>query len=418
VLAVLSPESLGNGPPSLDAWTASGTHYPLHGIDLFAQHGGASLELTSAALPSLPGTGAQLTMGSLVFDRGDGTRFSLQAAHVVTGGAPVATTVLFGIGGLVPSPQGPLPSTTIGGQTQTILGARAALRFGPVVGGVLELGRSLYSAQGVAMPGSGRPGNYLHAGLAAAGKRASLAFDWYRNDPYYATAIMPYGVPENQWSVAWAWPGQWLKSNYQLIDNTPANVDRQGYRIKAAVTGGTVEVRAQFASFGEIEPISISNALQTGFVDGFFLPQADTTATFGHQKQYGLWTVWHAPFADVVFDYTEDMMRRPAQPGQPQDNVSYDVPMFSVYASRRIGASLVALGFARYGMRGSFGQPYTNIDFGQRTWFVGAQLPEGGGHATLLSVRRTNFGGIPSQLGGPSPDFRAWTVLLEQRLQR
>jgi hypothetical protein len=417
-IGFVPPESLGDGPPSADWWNASGTRYPLHGVDLVARRGAVTVELSDAALPSLPGTGARLTMGSLVLDRGEGTRFSLQALHVATGGAPVATTVLFGIGGIVPSPQGPLPSTTIGGQSETIVGGRAALRLGPVLSGTVEIARSNYTADGVAAPGTGRPGSYLHAGLAAGSKRAQLAFDFYRNDPYYATAILPYGVPENVWAVAWSWPGQWLKSNYQLIDNAPVNVDRQGYRMKAAVTGGTVELRAAYANFGQIVPIAASNAVQTGFVDGFFLPQTDAAATLGRQKQYGLWTTWHAPFADVFVDYTEDTMRRAAFPTHPEDHVSYDTPQFAVYASRRVGATLVAAGFGRYGMRGSFGQAYTNVDFGQRTWFAGAQLPERNGLATLISVRRTNFGGIPSQLPGPSPDFRAWTVIFEQRLQR
>jgi hypothetical protein len=163
----------------------------------------------------------------------------------------------------------------------------------------------------------------------------------------------------------------------------------------------------------------MTNALQTGFVDGFFLPQQDAAATLGRQRQYALWATWHAPFADVVVDYTEDTMHRSAFPSAPHDLVSYDTPQWSMYASRKIAPSaLVSIGMARYGMVGSFGQPYTNIDFGQRTFFAGAQFAEGNGHATLVSVRRGVFGGIPSQLGAPSSDFTNTQLVVEQRLTR
>ncbi len=416
-LAVAPAESLGDGPPSADWWSAANGAYPLHGVDLSAKSGLFSAELSDATLPSLPGTAARLTMGSFVVDRGEGTRFSAQVLHLATGGAPVPTTILFGVGTLLPSPQGPLPATTIGGQTETMFGLRAAGHVRRGLDGVVEYGHSTYAAQNVALPGTGQPGNYYHAGLTASRGRASIALDWYRNEPYYATAILPYGIAENVWSVAWSWPGQWLKSNYQLIDNTPANVDRQGYRVKYRLTGGPVEVRAAYGNFGQIVPISLTNAQQTGFIDGFFLPQADANATLGRQRQYALWTTWHAGFADLTVDYTEDTMHRAALATAPQDLVSYDTPEYSVYATRKLNPSvLVAAGYARYGMRGSFGQPYTNIDFAQHEWFGGAQFRESRALSTLVTVRRAWFNGIPAQLGGTSPDFAATLVLIEQRL--
>ena len=45
--------------------------------------------------------------------------------------------------------------------------------------------------------------------------------------------ILPYGVPENVWSVAWSWPGQWLKSTYQAVDNSIIGINREGYRAHA-----------------------------------------------------------------------------------------------------------------------------------------------------------------------------------------
>ena len=416
-LVVTPAESLGDGLPTADWWHLANGVYPLHGVDLTAKGGIATAELTDAALPSLPGTSARLTMGSLFLDRGEGTQYAAQLLHLATGGALVPTTILFGVGTLLATPQGPLPSTQIGGQSETMFGLRAAFHVVHGLDAVTEWGHSVYAAQNVALPGTGKPGNYYHAGLSHAMGRASLVLDWYRNEPYYATAILPYGIPENVWSVAWSWPGQWLKSNYQLIDNSPANVDRQGYRIKYQLGKGPLEVRASYANFGQIEPITITNAQQTGFIDGFFLPQADPNATFGRQRQYALWTTWHAPFADVTIDYTEDTMHRAALPAAPQDLVSYDTPEYSVYASRTIGNGvLVAAGYARYGMRGSFGQPYTNIDFAQHEWFGGVELRQSATLSTLVTLRRAWFNGFPSQAGGPPPDFAGTLFLIEQRL--
>lgn len=416
-ITVVPPESLG-GPPTADWWSVPGAVYPLHGVDLTLKRGLATLELTDAALPSLPGTGARLQMGSLVIDHGEGTRFSAQALHVATGGALVPTSVLFAQGTLVPGPQGMLPSGLIGGQSQTIVGLSAAFHVRPGLEAKTEYGRSTYAAQNVALPGSSKPGNYYHAGLAWTLRRATLALDGYRNEPFYATAILPYGIPENVWSVAWSWPGQWLKSNYQLINNLPVNVDRQGYRVRYSLAGGPFELRASYATFGEIEPITISNARQTGFVDGFFLPQPDAAATLGHQRQYAVWAAWHPPFAHVVVDYTEDTMHRGALPSSPQDLVSYDTPEYSVYAWRRLTpATVVSAGFAHYGMRGSFGQPYTNIGFAQRMWFAGAELRQSPHLSTLVTVRHSSFRGFPSQLGGPPPDFSGAMLLVEQRIK-
>ena len=83
-----------------------------------------------------------------------------------------------------------------------------------------------------------------------------------------------------------SWPGQWLRSNYQLINDFPVNINRQGYRVKYAVKGGAspLDVRVSYASFAQTAPITQAAALQTGFVDGFFLPQANDAGTIGRQQ--------------------------------------------------------------------------------------------------------------------------------------
>lgn len=418
-IGMTTPESLGDGAPSLDAWQPSSPVLPLHGFDLVGKRGLATAELTSGALPSLPGTAAHMNMASLVVDHGEGTRYAAQYLHVATGGDLVSTTILYGGDQRIEtSPQGPLPASTIGGQRQRIFGLSAAFHATKALDAIAELGHSTYDADHVAEPGTGRAGNYAHLGLARTTGRATASLDFYRNEAYYAQALLPYGVPENVWSIAWSWPGQWLKSNYQLINDFPVNIDRQGYRVKYELKGGNspLDVRASYANFGQIEPITYANALQTGFVDGFFLPQPNDAASLGRQHQYGLFVGWHPAFADVTLDYAEDTMRRRAVPAHPEDTVSYDSPEVVLTLARRLNQNaLVSAGLARYGMRGSFGQGYTNVDFAQRTAFAGLQLAEGAHSASLLTLRRAGFTGIPSRLGGPPPDFTGTLLVFEQR---
>ena len=418
-LAVLPAESAGNGPPNAEWWALSGGVYPLHGVDLTTSFGAATLELTNAALPSLPGTSARLTQGSFVIDHGEGTRYSAVVSNVTTGGAPVTTTVLFAQGVPQLTSQGLLPFGTIGGQRSTIFGLRGAFHVFGLFDGVVEYGHSTLGADGVAVPGSGQPGNYYHAGVTKTVRRATASFDLYRNEPYYATAILPYGTPENVWSVAWSWPGQWLKSNYQLINNYPVNVDRQGSRLKYQLNGGPLELRVSYANFGQIDPITFTNASQTGFVDGFFLPQADNAATLGRQNQYAFWATWHAGFADLTVDWAMDAIRRNAQPGHAIDHVSYVTPEYTMYASRRLTPSaLVTLGYAQYFMSGSFSSTVQNVNFGQRQVFAGAELRESPHTSTLVTLRRSAFAGYATFLAGvPPPDFTGTLFILEQRIK-
>jgi hypothetical protein len=393
--------------------------YPLHGIDAVFRRGLATLELADAALPAFPGTAARMRTASLVVDHGAGTRYTAQMLQVSTGGDLISTTLLYGAGGHIEdSPQGPLPVSVLGGQRQRIFGLSAAFRPMRAIDAIVDFGHSTYDADAVAQPGTGKAGNYYHAGVARAAGRATASVDLYRNEAYYANALLPYGAPENVWSVAWSWPGQWLKSNYQLINNSPVNINRQGYRLRYALRGpgSPLDVRVSYANFAQIEPITMSNALRTGFIDGFFLPQSDAYPTLGRQHQYGLFLAYHPAFGDITFDYAEDTMRRPAALSQPQDTVSYDNPEAVLTFSRHVGpTTLVSAGLARYGMRGSFGQGYTNIDFAERVAFVGVQVAQSAHASALLSLRRTTFGGIPTQLGGPSPDFTGTLLLFEQR---
>jgi hypothetical protein len=233
-------------------------------------------------------------------------------------------------------------------------------------------------------------------------------------EPRYASAILPYGVPENQWSAAFAWPGQWLKSNYQLIDNSVLGVNREGYRLRYFLDKGPFELHLEYTNLRQIEPETTVTAENTGFVDGYYLPQAPDAATFGRQQRYGVWVAWHPSFGDLTFDFIDDQLYRPFV--VPSDQVSYDVPQAVLTYSRHFSADVVgAVGLGRYQMKGAFSEP---IDFAQRMYFAGAEVSETSRASILLSFRRSIFSGITTYPSSPlSPDFTGSQFNVEQRWQ-
>ena len=417
-IAYAPAESVSNGPASAPFWQPDATALPLQGVDAVGKRGDATLELTDATLPSLPGESARLTMGSIVFDRGEGTRFSAQLLHATTSGLPFTTTVPSGTDPqFETTPQGVLPVSTLDGQRQTVAGLRGAFHIAATVAldGIVEIGRSWYDAAPVARPGTQAPGGYYHAGISQKHGRATAYADYYRMDPRYATMILPYGVPENQWSAAFAWPGQWLKSNYQLVDNSVLGVNRQGYELRYYVDGGPLEVHAEYTDLRQVEPETTLTAKQAGFVDGYYLPQLPNEATFGRQKRYAFWTAWHPAFGDLSLDIVDDTLFRPFDRGALIDQVSYEVPQAVLTYSRKVSSSITAAtGIGRYAMKGAFAEP---IDFAERLFFVGAQVAETPKTSLLVTFRRTAFDGISTfPAAGTVPDFTGSALIVEQRL--
>jgi len=411
-------ESLGSGPPSLDVWPSAAPGLPLDGVDLVGHHGLATIEISNASLAALPGTTARITLGSLVFDHGEGTRWSADVLHVSTGGATLSTTTMYGAGAMTTSgPQGPLPTSHLGGQQQTIVGLRGTFHAGRRVDAVVELGQAWYNAQDVLEPGTQKPGGFYHVGAFDSFGRAKIGLDLYRFEARYASTILPYGIPENVWSVAWSWPGVWLKSNYQLANNAIIGSNRQGYRVSYALDKGPIEIRAAYAEYRQIDPSVLSNVNQVGFVEGFFLPQDDDAGTNGIAHQYALWSTWHAACGDLTLDYVDDTQHRDFVPGHPQDAVTWQAPQVVFTYAHPFGKrAIAAVGFGNFAMRGSwaFG-PLTNVDFQQSTAFIGAQYAESVHAFALVQYRRSNFTGLPSQPAGLPPDFNGGVLVLEQR---
>lgn len=417
-VSLATAESLGNGPPTLDGWPSPPPGLPLNGLDLTVHRGAASVELTDATLPALPGTSARITNGSVVLDRGEGTQFTGQFLHLVTGGTFISTTTLYGTGAFLDvGPQGRLPTSNLGGQVSTIAAVQGAFHPLRALDATLDYGHTWYNADGVLEPGTQGAGNFYHLGLAHALGGAQVGADAYRFGPRYASAILPYGAPENIWSVAWSWPGIWLKSTYQLCDNTQIGVNRQGYRLHYTRSGGPFELHASFAEFHMIDGASIGLSHQVGFVEGFFLPQFPQFITLGKEKQIATWIGWHPSLADVTLDFVDDMMHRDANATQPLDAVSYEAPQVVLTVSKPLTKKvLAAAGFGRYAMIGSWAHgPLTNVNYQQDVYFAGGQFAESQHAIVLVQVRRSAFSGLPSIVEGPSPDFHGSLLVVEQR---
>lgn len=414
-IAYAPAESLSSGLPGSDDFQPLSTQLPLNGADLVAKKGIATFELTNAALPSPPGTSARTTIGSLVFDHGEGTVYTLEALHANTSGTAFATSVAFGANPLFfPTPQGIVAESTLSGQQQTIVGASANVHVMPQwnLDGTLEIARAWYDAQNVAMPGTSQPGGYYHIGFSKTFGRATASVDAYRWEPTYATMVLPYGVDENQWGATWAWPAPWLGSSYQLVDNSVVGVNRQGYRLRYFVDKGPLEVHLEFADFQQIDAATMLTSQQLGFFGGYFPTQLPANATLGRQERYGVWIAWHPSFGDLTLDYIDDQFSRPYR--VPTDNVALDVPQTVLTYSRHFSRAVVgAIGIGRYQMTGNFAEP---VSFYQQLFFAGAIVKETPQASLLATFRRNAFAGISSFPPMPlSPNFTGSQFIVEQR---
>jgi hypothetical protein len=409
-------ETLGPGLPSISSWAPSPATLPLLGADGIWHHGSATLEVTDALLPSLSDTNVRLTMGSLVFDRGDFGRFSFQIAHLWTTGDPISTTCFFGADQQIfLSPAGRLYTSTLAEQEQTIAGARAFFHPFAKWDALVELGRAWYDAGLVTAPGTAQYGNFEHFSLARHIGDDVATLEYHRFDPTYATMILPYGVPENVWSIAWSWPGVWLKSNYQLVDNSVIGANRAGFRFKYDHNNRHLEAHVSYGDWQQLIPETETNASQVGFVDGFFLLQKDGFGTIGHDRQFGLYIAWHLAHDDIAIDGVEDYLSRAGDPGQPLDTVQDHLPQVVVSWTHHFSDKLIALGgYGRYQAVGTWAITPVNAIYG--VGFAGVQFATGPRTALLVEGRRYALVGLPSMPYGLPPTLRGTALIVDQRI--
>lgn len=415
-LGVQTAETLGPGMPSIDAWSSSPSSLPLLGIDGVVHNGKATIELTDALLPALANTDVHLTMGSLVFDEGAYGRYSFQLAHLWTDGDPITTTTYYGVDRQIDvSAQGRLFTSTLADQEQTIAGARAL--FHPLAhwDALAELGRAWYDAGLVTDPGTSHYGNFEHFSLARHIGDDVATIEYHRFDPTYATMILPYGIPENVWSVAWSWPGVWLKSNYQLVDNSVIGANRAGFHFKYDHNSKFLEAHVSYGDWRQLTPETAANASQVGFVDGFFLLQKNGFGTIGHDRQLGLYVAWHLPHDDVALDSVEDYLNRDADPGQAIDTVATRAPQVVGSWTHHFSDKLLTVGgYGRYELIGTWAT--TPVDAIYGIGFVGVQFATGPNTALLIEGRHYGLVGLPSIPGGMPPTMKGTALIVDQHV--
>ncbi len=413
---VQTAETLGPGIANIDGWPSGPSALPLLGVDAVVKNGPATFELSDALLPSPAGTSARLTMGSLVDDRGDFGRFSVQLANVSTSGAPIVTTTYFGTQQrLYPGPQGRLFTSVLAGQSQLVAGVRAFVHPAPRWDALVELGRSWYDDELAILPGSARYGNYEHFSVARHLGNDVATLEYHRFDATYASVILPYGIPENVWSVAWSWPGVWLKSNFQLVDNATIGANRAGYHVRYDHPGKRFEAHASYGAWRQLVPETIANAQQQGFVDGFFLLQRNGYGTFGTDHQVALYAAYHFDRDDVAIDAVDDFLYRPAAPGQAIDTVNTRAPEIVGSVTHHFSKTLLAVaGYGRYALNGQWAT--TPVDAIYGVGFAGVQFATGPNTALLVEGRRYALVGLPSQIGGPPPNMHGTGFIVDQRI--
>jgi hypothetical protein len=424
-LLLKTTESLNPNSASLDAWQASSSTLPLRGVDLSLAAGNSTIEATDAELPSLPGTPARLASISIgrFDDAGHGAMF--QMIHVHTGGAPIGTSTGFGAQAqIVPTDQGLFAVSTLFGQRESIAGARIAEPVGLGLDATLDYAHSTYQADGLGKPQT-VGGSWNHVALSHAMGAATITAHYYRFEPTFATMVLPYGVPENVWSVAYSWPGPWLKSNYQLVDSTALGVNRQGTSIAYALDTKALTALASYSTFRQISPFTTANLRQLGFVEGFFLVQTDPNqATVGSYKRTAAYVGKMFAIGSIGLDFVDDGLHRPAAASRPFDAVTFDAPEYVASWSRPVGdRTYLGAGAGYYGIRGTWADgAATNVDIGMHVYYSGVQFQEPDGRVLMFTLRRSIMRGAPyfgalHALEYGSPDFNATTLLVEQRIK-
>jgi hypothetical protein len=267
----------------------------------------------------------------------------------------------------------------------------------------------------VSYPGTSHYGNYEHFSLARHLARDVATLEYHRFEPTYATLILPYGIPENVWSTAWSWPGVWLKSTYQLVDNSVIGANRAGFHFKYDHNNKYVEFHASYGDWRELVPETFANASQVGFVDGFFLLQKNGFGTYGRDQQLGLYVAWHLARDDFALDGVEDYLSRPADPGQPLDTVATRAPQVVLSWAHRFSKKLLAVGgYGRYALAGTWA--VTPVDAIYGVGFAGVQVATGPKTALLIEGRRYGLVGLPSMPYGLPPTMTGTALIVDQRI--
>jgi hypothetical protein len=409
------PQNIGDGPPTIDVMKEGPEILPLQGEDFWLKSNLATVEVTNASLPGPSTSPARILTGSLLLDHGSGLRYSGQFTALNTTG-PDTAAVLFGSNASLVNG---VPQSTVFSQHMILTGVGAAF---PISTSDAELryGYSCYSATGTAFNTAAcTSGNYYYGKVHHGFQNFDLSLEGVRFEASYAPALLDYGTPQNVWSYPAAWPGTWLRGNYQLVDNSMVGPNRQGVRVATTFIVQGVEVRFAFAQYQQIAALNSTSAFTPGFIEPYFLPQNTTPGTLGYEQHFEGWFNYHAGFADITLDLSQVNTWRSAPAGQPQDNVLMSYPAGVLSFSRPFGPKVTGTaGLGRFELSGQFDTSGpTNASLQQNVIFAGVQLRSNANTGYGLIWSNYSTSGQPTLPGGPSPAYHGPQIQFYQRLK-
>jgi len=414
-LAPQVPQSIGDGPPTNDVLKEGPTVLPLSGGDFWYKAGLGTLEVASADLPAPSTAPARVLTGSLTIDHGSGLNYSGELTSLTTWG-PDTGAVLFGSNASLVMG---VPQSTVFGQHMIVVGLGASFPLG-VSDASVHYGHSCYGASGAAMATSScTSGNYYYAKLHHGFDHFDVAVEGVRFEPGYAPAILDYGTLENVWTYPAAWPGTWLRGDYQLVNNSEVGPNRQGGRILGTTVLFGVEVRLAFAEYSQIQALNATNAFVPGFIEPYFLPQTASAGSLGSEQHFEGWFNYHAGFADITLDLSQVNAWRQAPAGQPQDNVLMQYPSGVLTLAHNFGPKVYgAAGVGRFALNGQFDTSGpNNASLSQNVVFAGLELRPNGTTGYGLQYRLYSVNGSPTLPGGLSPAYHGPQIQFYQRFK-
>ena len=406
-------ESVGSPLRDLDSWRHFATTLPIKGADATGTIGAANVEATLGVLPGPLTTAAHLSAANVVFDKGDSGRYSFNVVHVKTTGDPIVIPSFFGSGpNINGGAQGKLALSTLGNQNQTMIGGRAFFHPRKGYDATIELGRAWYGADMVAQPGTAEPGNFQHYALTRHFNSTDDAgIEFYRMDPRYATTMLPYGIFENVWGIAWAYPGPWLKGTYQLASDSFGGSNRRGFRGHVDFKRGAFTLGAAMYEYRQIDPSTWDNLTKTGFVEVDYLVLANGPVSYGHTRGINAYVSYQRGKDTISLDFSNDAQHRDALTS-PLDNVDMRYPQLVLSEQHRFTPKCIAnAGYERYHAAGTW--TVTPVNGTYAMGWLGGEFDLGRAGQLFVQVRRYGLGGFPSIPGGAPPTLNGTQIVVD-----
>ena len=409
------PESIGDGPPTVDVLAPGNNLFPLSGFDFWVKQDIQSYEIASADMASPSYAPARILTASAVIDHGAGLKYEAQLTNLNTAGTSTGR-VLFGANTTLTNG---VPLSTVSSQQMFIGGIGVTFPVG-TIDAEARYGFSCYNATGVALPSGGcTTGNYYYAKAAHGFSSFNLAVSGVRFEPTYAPAILDYGQIENVLTFPAAFPNTWLRGNYQLVNNSEVGSNRQGVKVEATTIVAGVEARFAFGHYAQITPLDLANGFQPGFVEPYFLPQIINHGSIGTENHFTGWFNYKAKFANITLELSQVDTARSAPAGAPQDNVQMHYPSGVLSLDRPFGPKFSgAAGVGRFAFNGQFDTSGTNnANLSQNLIFAGLTYRANATTGYGLEYRLYSTDGNPELPGGPSPAFHGPQIQFYQRFK-